>query len=498
MLYGTITLNSTVYRIAEDGFADVHYHDAYILDFTAPTYKTRDVYGGYCELTFGDIDLSPDLFVGEWPPPINAEVELKYTDTTEAAGSTIFEGTAHLNEVAITKNSIGYDLYGVEHDTELLAETTDYYGNTDIPIPRAIGTIEHQNPLRLADVSGNPTHHKAYLSGSLTNLFTAVANNGSGNCRFTSTAHGFGTGNSVTIEGVNRQYDGTYSITVIDANTFDITLTYVSTTTGHAYTSTMWRVYDDGVPISGNVTDNGDGTFSLSASAVGEITISGTGSWSTLVNLFTSACGASWLNLTCNTTNARATTINLGFWANSQMLVIDFLSDASAYCTHLFYISGTTLYLVDMLIDNGSRTINEFEFFDSTHSYNPPVKQVKSEWLCRTAVEETIGKYIKDTIVEVAQQSVYPYGEEMAVVPFQTEKADIKIAINNILTNIHLPSATVDIPFQGGLPVPGERISWTNASLGMSTDVYIRCRHLRYDPINDTVSITGDGGLAAT
>lgn len=496
MLIGTITLNSTEYNISESGYADTKYYDPYILGFVPPNYSTGDICGGFCELTFGSISLSPDLFDNEWPPPINGELILKYTDTTEAAATVLFEGMAHLNERAITIDSIEYDIYGKNYDTDLLSETTDYDENEDIPIPKAFGTIQHQTPLRIADVSDLPTYHKSNLSGGLAKTFTAIADNGSGNCRITCNNHEYSTSNNITIEGTDRQYNGTYLITVIDSNTFDIDKAYVSTTTGHAYNSTQWRVYDDGVPISCNVTDNGNDTFSLSASPVGEITISGIGDDETLVDLFNSACVSGSLNLTCDTTKARVTSPTLGYWADSQTLLIDFLSNVSAYSTHLFYISGSTLYLMDMSIDNGARTIDEFEFFTSTHMYNPPIKQIDCTLITKTDVEETIGKYVKEDTQDITQMSPYHYGDVLNITPYQSNRDDIITTISGILDLVHLPRVSIDIPLQAELPMPGERISWTNASLHIPTDVYIRCRNIRYDPLNDIISIDGEGGLS--
>lgn len=53
---------------------------------------------------------------------------------------------------------------------------------------------------------------------------TNVVNNGSGLCRVTVATHGFSTGNKVSISGVlgSTEANGTWTITVIDPNTFDL------------------------------------------------------------------------------------------------------------------------------------------------------------------------------------------------------------------------------------------------------------------------------------
>lgn len=150
-----------------------------------------------------------------------------------------------------------------------------------------------------------------------------------------------------------------------------------------------------------------------------------------------------------------------------------------------------------MFLDNGSRTIDEFQFFSATYQYNPPIKSIECNWVKREAVEETVGKYIKSTDLNLIENSIYTYGEELNLNPYQTVRADIITSLENILTVMHKPGVKIDIPLQGSLPVPGERVSWLNESLRVPTNCYIRCRNIRYDPLNDTLSIEGEGGISA-
>ena len=107
-----------------------------------------------------------------------------------------------------------------------------------------------------------------------------------------------------------------------------------------------WFVYDDGVDVTANATDNGDGTFSLSAAPVGEVTVSGTGELATLVDIFSWAAGK--LGLALDTTYARNPSPEVGFWLANQMKLVDLLDELSSFFSHFFYISDGTLYLVDM------------------------------------------------------------------------------------------------------------------------------------------------------
>jgi len=70
------------------------------------------------------------------------------------------------------------------------------------------------------------------------NGISAVANNGSGLVRITRAAHGFTTGDNVTVADVSGVpgANGTFTITVIDANSFDL----VGSTFSGAYVNTGW------------------------------------------------------------------------------------------------------------------------------------------------------------------------------------------------------------------------------------------------------------------
>ena len=88
-----------------------------------------------------------------------------------------------------------------------------------------------------------PSSWDDYTNDGKQGAITAVADDGSGNCRFSAASHGLAAGEFVNIEGT--QYDGFKVITnVPDANHFDTADTYVSTDTG-----TWIRRY--GVPVMG-------------------------------------------------------------------------------------------------------------------------------------------------------------------------------------------------------------------------------------------------------
>ena len=265
---------------------------------------------------------------------------------------------------------------------------------------------------------------------------------------------------------------------------------------------TNWHVYDDGVDICSNVTDNGDGTFKLSAVPVGQVSISGIGTDSTLAEIVEWACGASYLNLTYNGTYARNPSPSLNHWATSQTPITQFLSEICAYFSHIFYIRGTTLYLVDTKINNGSRIITEFDYMPSEYNYNPPVSVIKTVWQYREAGEwrdKTGGGsgavYVKETDHEVSVISIYPYGEEMEVNCFQENHDNILTALNDILDMVEKPMCNLKMPLTASPVLPGEKVLFQDTSLQSTTEIWIRARNITYDFDNYEVTVSGEGEI---
>jgi len=497
------------------GFLGDHYWDEYIAAFTPPQYSLAKSYGGWAKATFGTLELSPAALddTDLWPPPISFMVAFYYTGSTEGARERLFTGTAHIE--SFNQDKIIYTLYGEEFTTDLLLEGTDYDSNT-VLLPRAFGTIEYQVPIRLADVGGAPTYHKAYIPGINTaKPITGFTNLGGGEIKAHCTGHGFSTSDNITIEGAfgstadaeSFDYNGTYVITRLDDNQFKFTKTWIDPGVaieiiGQAYDAdnkaNYILVYDDGVPIPENVTDNGNGTFSLSAMPVGEVTISGIGEDTTLAGITEWACGADRLNRTYDGTNARSPSPSINYWATSQQVLIEFLSDLASTHTHLFYIDTDTLvlHLIDMEADNGSRTLGEFDDYEVSIDYEPPLSEIICEWKKRFPVNETIGRYVKEKDYK-SQIAGYTYGESWNLTPYHDVDSEVYTAISNIFTNIHKPRIRVAMPLVGDLPVPGESITLTNVTTVRDLTITFRCRHLTYDFESNEIKVEGEGSISA-
>jgi len=370
------------------------------------------------------------------------------------------------------------------------------YVEDKVPVPKAFGRVEHASPLRLSDRNGLPTYHKGGLIGDLADEKQIESFSYAGSyTRVAVTDHGLLTGDEIIISETTY-YNGVYTAIRFTLDLFWIKKSYKTETVNTGKVSrnaTVWNVYDDGVSITENIVDNGDGTFSLAAMPVGEVTISGTGQDSELSDIFEWACGVSRLNLTYDNEKAADPSPTVNSWESSQKILVDFLSDISAWNIHLFNIYTLTLFLVSMNTDNGSRNITEFESSSFNYKENPPISIVKAEWQTRVSANQTGGgKLVKEVKHLITVNGLYAYGSEKSFTLFDYEESVVKEKLTNILNILNKKQVTLQIPFDGVMPKPGEKISWIEESTVQNTEMSIRVRSVQYDFNNDSVSIEGN------
>jgi len=408
-------------RAAYEEHAGLQYWDQYVESFTPPQYRLDHLSGGYCKLGFGDLTLTLDTFKqgNIWPPPEAMPVKNLYAEAISGTIHNLFIGTMHRQK--LSRDGIVYQLYECTFDQFLLAETTDYDGNTS-PLPRAFGAIKHQQPVRLPDAvgTGYRVYHHGYLIG---------------------------------IIGVD------------------------------------WHVYDDGVNVDSNVTNVTSSTFDYKVTPVGELTVSGTGADSSLINIFSWACGATHLNLSYDSSLATAFTVS--YWASSQEVLVSFLDRLTLYACHLFRIIGETLYLQDMDADNGTAVLTEFDFYPAAITYAAPVALLKTEWTDRNAVEETIGKYIKETTQKVSVTGPHPYGSETSVDCFQSTIPEVTAALTRILSYLTAPRWETSIPLASTFPEPGLKLSADDNSMGQTVSITAHATDIEYDFENYEIKLAG-------
>ena len=498
-----------VMQVSDENFAGNTFWENFLMSFSSPQYRLSTPYGGYCEMQFGSFSVSQDVFdqADIWPPPQSFSVAIYYTPDTETNKELLFDGTAHRS--SFDRSSVGYDTYGPEYDVDLLSETTGY-------------------------------------SSAEQNLSNAAAvDEGGGLVGIPCPSHGYKEGDSIVISG-STNYDATYTLPTQAAGTGDefiVTATYNAETfagtevVSHSGIITIprafgtvthgavvrlpdvggkptyhtgyiagtkgaadgWHVYDDGVNIDANVTDNGNNTFSLNVVAVGEVTICGTAAYTTLAGLFDWACSAARLPMSLDTTKGEAPSPPVNYWADSQTKLIDFLSKIAAYHTHFFYIKTSTLYLIDMNVDNGSRTVTEYDYFPASYADKAPLSKITGTWRERSAANETIGRFIRESEYEESYFPSYPYGGELSLEAYGNVRSDIAASLLAISTLYHKQQITAPIPIESSLPVPGEAISGTDTSTKRDVSFSFRTREISYDFFGGVpkAHITGEGTVTS-
>ncbi len=60
---------------------------------------TAQPWGGYAEMEYGTITLSPDLFAGDWPPPAKMDIRVCYGTMGESDEQMLLMGSAYLQEI---------------------------------------------------------------------------------------------------------------------------------------------------------------------------------------------------------------------------------------------------------------------------------------------------------------------------------------------------------------------------------------------------------------
>ncbi len=489
----------------------VEYWAPYVLSFSAPVYETAFIFGGYVNMTFGQIAFSPDAFDSYWPPDSILDIDVYYAEAGDSGMIHLFGGDVFLDEYDF--DYVRYNLLSKEYDSDLLDEATDYNENT-VALPKAFGPVVHVTPVRLEDDSaGRPVYDLGGIgTGSVSVALDSFERYAGGTktlviCK---SNHPFDDGDSVTINGVS-EFNGEHEIIVessMAANEFVISVSFPTSKItfpihGNAFISGGFAVYDDGVPIQENVIDNGDGTFSLTVSPVGEITISGTGEDTSLSDILD--WGRDRLGIgNFDNSNARAVSPDVSYWADSQMKTIEFLSRLSAFFTHYFYVKSAEdeLVLGDMFLANGNSTYTPFEYVNAKYKGSTPLQSIKCEWETREAVEMflddgvTTAKYVKATSHEKIVDGNHEQGAELSLEPFHSDATKIEAAMNNIALIYDRPMASVTIPITSDLPLPRQKVNFTDDVMLKEMSSYIYASRLQFNFELGEIEIEGDGAIS--
>ncbi len=183
-----------------------------------------------------------------------------------------------------------------------------------------------------------------------------------------------------------------------------------------------------------------------------------------------------------DTTYARASSPNVLWTLTSERLAINIASDIAAFYSHLIYVVGATAYLVDMKLDNGSRTLTEYQYFAApTYQYKTPYAMITCS---------------SDGVVYNAKSS-YPYGPTTTTDPYHETAANINAALADILALENAPRISMDIPMiAGNFPALGEKITIPDTAHVADLSSYIRVRKLQYNFVDMIINVEGEGEVA--
>lgn len=209
------------------------------------------------------------------------------------------------------------------------------------------------------------------------------------------------------------------------------------------------------------------------------------GSFSGLVSgnlqtVFSTFCGASYLDRTLDVSGTSRDPA-VSYTLSSDTPVIDILSSITEFFTHGFHDDGTTIYLFDMLADNGSLTLSEYEFQPPNYEYATPYSRFVA------------GDYSVDgTDTEAnADFNVSPV--------CHTNQTLIEASLNNIKTLMEMDGATLSMPLTektAGIK-PGMKLSWVDNRAPVQVTAWIRVQSINYDLESNppTLVVTGKGSV---
>ena len=321
-----VTINGTVNRISTEAQALTYYWHNYVVAFEPISYSMAEKTGGYIRPSYGSLELSPELFDDDYPPPVSCAVTVKYTDSDEASAVEIWSGYAHRSRIG--RESISYRMYG-----------------------------------------------------------------------------------------------GGYADTIVST--------------------------------------------ALS---------------NTLVQEFTTYCGASHLNLTLDSTAARSPSPSISrASSSSDEPTIDVLSEIAAATNHCFYINDGTLYLIDMLADNGTSTLTEFDFLPVEYEDPPPYP------LFRSGAYSVTGSYDYGTVQDLGTED-------------DVGTSDVEDQLADSRTILERPTIRITRPIKAeNIPTFGEKISFADDSTppgSNSISGWLRVRNLRFSGDGEFLVIEGEGAIA--
>ena len=203
-----------------------------------------------------------------------------------------------------------------------------------------------------------------------------------------------------------------------------------------------------------------------------------------LQGVFNFWCGASYLNLTLDTSGTSRASTSTVYWQRiGNTVVIDDLSAMAAFHSHSFYIQNGTLYLIDNLVGDGTLSLDEFEYFrGSSYNAQAPISLFKTD----------------DGTTDNSTDGSYKYGNEYNLDPCVVNTAPLMAtALGNVKTIMeHDYYRFRVVPEADKMPKIGNIVTVTNESLLESTTVEFIVTDIAVDTTKGEIVIEGHGAEA--
>jgi len=469
MLLVQLTLGGSTVYVSNDYHDIEHFYDAYVAGLSQLRVATREIYGGFAEPSFGEIDFLPSVFPSNWVPPMSIPIIVKLGVTGEADAETLFEGTAY--QKSIGRDSIKYDLYGPEsyattvvdgvYDGTLNAVFTTAcstlgltlnttYARATSPAVKYTATGEQKIIDNLSEIAAFFTHRFYIQSGTLY-LIDCLLDNGSvlALTEFDIFPSNYTTGNpykkfqakyTPAISKYRFVFSDVQYPTDVEVGVAEIAFMQVQDgtdeTTNTGGTATAKDYYSPYIPVY--AVDNDAGTFWLSGTNV-----------STLP----------WWQ----------------FDFNSPVKILEYT------------IQGLSAG------GNNSPTAWKVQGWDADNSAFRTIKDEVSD------PDWTAGEVRKFSLPipewEVTVAGSYPFGDVLDVSPVcHTDLANIQTALANIKTVVERRRVELIKPLSG-VPKIGQKITLTDESLLVSTAVWARVSSVVWDFDQEQCVVEGEGEL---
>ena len=512
MLLVEFTIGGTVHYISNEALAIDRFYDAYIASFGQLRIATRQVYGGFAEAAFGQLDILPTLFgtalppvscpikisIGEQLPGYYVELDeeatladeigdtyiddsgLEYSDASISpvwvegmvVSDVIFKGIARLNE--IKRDGIIYDLYGPEHT----AEVTDYLytGTLNAVFTTECAVLGLTLNATYARVSSPTVNYKATGTRLRIDNLSDIA---------AFFAHRFYI-IETTLYLIDCMLDNGDVMALTEFDIFPSSYTYPEPVKN--FTAKYPGLTDRYMLTDINVQGGGSNKASFA-----EISLKSIADGLDLTSVIGGASFA--LNSTAPNYPANAVDNNAAtFWQSSTA--------AGTAGMHWGFIFSTSLavQIIEYEI-TAPPTLAEapvswkLAAFDiETATWRTIKEEQASTWTAAEVKKFSAPGPTWDVIVAGTYRYGAPAGMDISPV-CQTGRLAIEAALQNIKVIMERPRIQISMPI-ANLPKIGQKVTLTDESLHRSTAVWARVQAMVLDFDADQCTIEGEGALA--